>query len=302
MAQEENPEESRDVDGIIRELEMKLDRLRALYDQYFLGIEKMAPLVLRKDVVRLIADLQKMQIRRTATRFRMQQQVQRFNTMRTRWARTEREIEAGTYKLHLRRAERREKQRVDAGELSASDEAAINAIRDSLGEDAAREAERKRRERAAREAASVSAEADAFLRDLLGDKAPADAERPAAPAATQAAAQAAAQAASPPADAAHAIRGMSAEEIARKREKIQAMKDRVAGRPASDPKARQLYEKLVATKRKLNESTDRLSVNGLQKSLDRQREAVRAKHNCRDVDFDVVVRDGKAFIKPIPKF
>ena len=52
-----------DLDVAIDELETRLERLRALYEQYFLGIEKTAPAVVRADVDRRIWALRKEQIR-----------------------------------------------------------------------------------------------------------------------------------------------------------------------------------------------------------------------------------------------
>ncbi len=92
---------------LIGELEVAVDRLRSLYEQYFMGIEKLEPTVPRKDVDRRIHLLRKEQIRNTALRFRFQMIVQRYNTYQTHWQRICREIENGTYKRHLIRAKRR---------------------------------------------------------------------------------------------------------------------------------------------------------------------------------------------------
>ncbi len=92
----------------ISELEHRLERLRALYEQYFLGIEKIEPHVARKDVDRRFWALRKIKIRNTARRFKLQTLIQRYNTFQQHWARICREIENGTYRRQLLRAERRE--------------------------------------------------------------------------------------------------------------------------------------------------------------------------------------------------
>ena len=61
-----------ELDAELEELENRLERLRALYDQYFLGIEKIEPSIARKDVDRRIWTLRREQIRNTARRFRLQ--------------------------------------------------------------------------------------------------------------------------------------------------------------------------------------------------------------------------------------
>jgi hypothetical protein len=98
------PEE---VEKQIGDLEVAVDRLRSLYDQYFMGFEKLEPGVPRKDVDRRIYVLRKEQIRNTAQRFRFQMLLQRYNTYQSHWQRICREIDNGTYKRHLARAEKR---------------------------------------------------------------------------------------------------------------------------------------------------------------------------------------------------
>ncbi|MCU0691300.1 MAG: hypothetical protein MUF54_07860 [Polyangiaceae bacterium] len=96
-----------EVEEALGELEMRVERLRALYEQYFMGIEKLEPTVLRKDVDRRFWHLRREQIRNTALRFRLNTINQRYNTYQQYWQRICREIENGTYMRHLRRAERR---------------------------------------------------------------------------------------------------------------------------------------------------------------------------------------------------
>jgi hypothetical protein len=96
-----------EVEKLLGELETILDRLRALYEQYFVGIERIEPGVVRKDVERRLYVLRKEQIRNTALRYRFQMVLQKYNTYQTHWLRICREIENGTYKRHLARAQRR---------------------------------------------------------------------------------------------------------------------------------------------------------------------------------------------------
>ena len=64
--------EQAEIEMLVGELETRMDRLRALYDQYFMGIERLEPLVPRKDVERRMAVLRKEQIRNTGLRFKFQ--------------------------------------------------------------------------------------------------------------------------------------------------------------------------------------------------------------------------------------
>jgi hypothetical protein len=96
-----------EADVALEELEQRLERLRSLYEQYFLGIEKVEPTIARKDVDRRFWLLRRTKLRNTARRFRMQLLVQRYNTFQQYWMRICRQIENGTYIRHVLRAEKR---------------------------------------------------------------------------------------------------------------------------------------------------------------------------------------------------
>jgi hypothetical protein len=88
-------------------VEVRLRRLRMLYDQYFQGLERIEPQTERAEVDRTIDRLRRAQPRNTALRFRFNQLVQRFTTYNAYWQRTRRQIEEGTYRRDVLRARRR---------------------------------------------------------------------------------------------------------------------------------------------------------------------------------------------------
>lgn len=94
----------KEVDHALEELEGRIERLKALYEQYFMGIEKLEPLVPRKDVDRRIQILRREQVRNTAQRFKFNTLIQRYNSFQQYWARVAREIENGTYHRDVARA------------------------------------------------------------------------------------------------------------------------------------------------------------------------------------------------------
>ncbi len=96
-----------EIEQLVGEAENRVERLRSLYDQYFMGIERIEPQTARKDVERRIQTLRKTQIRNTALRFRFQNVLLRYNTFSAHWLRICRQIEDGTYKHHLRKAKER---------------------------------------------------------------------------------------------------------------------------------------------------------------------------------------------------
>jgi hypothetical protein len=94
-------------DIALHDAEVKLKRLKALYEQWFQGVERIEPQVPRKDLERLFQTLNKEKPRNTAARFRLQQLQARFNVYASYWQRIARQIEEGTYERDLRRARRR---------------------------------------------------------------------------------------------------------------------------------------------------------------------------------------------------
>ncbi|HZS35444.1 MAG TPA: MXAN_5187 C-terminal domain-containing protein [Polyangia bacterium] len=95
-----------DIGELLAELAIKIERVKQLYEQYFMGIEKLEPLVARKEVTRALLLLQQQQIRNTGVRFKFNTMLQKWNIYITYWNRTLREIDAGTYVKHLAKARR----------------------------------------------------------------------------------------------------------------------------------------------------------------------------------------------------
>ena len=87
----------------LNDIETRLDRLKALYEQWFQGIERIEPQIPRKEVDRRIAMLRREQPRNTALRFRFQQLLQRYTMLATYWQRVARQIEEGTYRRDVMR-------------------------------------------------------------------------------------------------------------------------------------------------------------------------------------------------------
>ncbi|MCA1664787.1 MAG: hypothetical protein LC659_11045 [Myxococcales bacterium] len=104
---EQHQQTSVEIGEVLKELELKIERLKTLYEQYFMGIEKMEPQVARKEVTRTMLTLQQQYIRNTAMRFKFNTMLQKWQIYITYWNRTLREIENGTYIRHLAKAKRK---------------------------------------------------------------------------------------------------------------------------------------------------------------------------------------------------
>ena len=100
--------EAAEFDATLKDLETRLDRLKALYEMYFQGIERLEPAVPRKQVDRMFELLRRDQPRSTHLRFRYQSLVQRYTTLHTYWRRVTRQIEEGTYKRDLQKLKRKD--------------------------------------------------------------------------------------------------------------------------------------------------------------------------------------------------
>jgi hypothetical protein len=69
----------------------------------------------------------------------------------------------------------------------------------------------------------------------------------------------------------------------------------------SEHQLKQLYERYVTARKGNNERTDNLKLESLQKTVEAMLPKLREKHGGKQIDFDVIVRDGKVALKPITK-
>src|SRR5437016_4037076 len=113
--------DARQFETMLADAEIRLRRLRTLYDQWFYGLERSEPQTQRMEVDRIIAELRNAQPRNTALRFRLNQLVQRYTTYHTYWQRITRQIEEGTYKRDVLRARKRFGDRAGEAKRGATD-------------------------------------------------------------------------------------------------------------------------------------------------------------------------------------
>ncbi len=66
----------------------------------------------------------------------------------------------------------------------------------------------------------------------------------------------------------------------------------------SDERVRELHARLVEAKRQTQDGAA-ISVEGLAKSIKATEAKLQEQHKNRKIDFDVVIKDGKAVLKPI---
>jgi hypothetical protein len=71
--------------------------------------------------------------------------------------------------------------------------------------------------------------------------------------------------------------------------------------PLAETRLRSVYRAYVEAKRKCNEDTTRLSFDAVVASLKRQVPELLERHQVRDVEYRVFVKDGKAILRAVPK-
>jgi hypothetical protein len=352
---------------LIEELETRVERLRAVYDQYFMGIERLEPLVMRKDVDRRLWILRREQIRNTGMRFKLQTTIQRYNTYQQYWARIVREIENGTYQRDLGRAaarfgenavtafgKRRQKMFEKGAARKAEREAARRGTTSSSPPPPDDQAPPDESFDVAFEDSDVFADAIAAPRvplELDADEPPTPRTRrpistpphgspamvppqdiptprhgsfppPPMPKAASEPPPAPAAAASPPSRPSRRPAGKGA------LPPVQAPPKRPPTAPAatqmkppvdrltppvgtgtnltaegelSPARLRQIYGQYVEAKRKANESTAAITYDKIAANLRETAKQLRSKHKGRNVDFEVVMKNGKPVLKPIVK-
>jgi hypothetical protein len=99
--------EQKQFENSLYEAETQLDRLKALYEQWFQGFERLEPTVLRKNFDRHLDAMRRELPRNIGLRFRYQQIVQRYTTYMVYWRRIARQIEEGTFNRDLLKARKR---------------------------------------------------------------------------------------------------------------------------------------------------------------------------------------------------
>src|ERR1700759_1179198 len=113
--------DQKQFEAMLSDGETRLRRLKMLYDQWFMGIERTEPAQLRKEFEDLLALMRREQISNPALRFRLQQLVQRHPPFATHWRRVARQIEEGTYQRDVLRAKRLRRQNGQEREEGASE-------------------------------------------------------------------------------------------------------------------------------------------------------------------------------------
>jgi hypothetical protein len=282
---------------VLSDAEVQLSRIKHLYEQWFQGIERLEPQIARKQFDRTLHELRKVKPRNTALRFRYNTLIQRYTTLQTYWRRVARQIEEGTYRRDLLRARRRRDaaraEREQARRRRSSSPVELdpdqNVDVESLIDEASHHLDALKAPRPDARSSSLDLD-DSVAAPLQGPRSnpgPSAKSRP--PALFRKP-----QSRSP--NPAHERSGPSS---GAGRKDPPPITSRSKG--PGDARMRQIYESYVEAKRKNNERTDKVDYETVAKSLKKMVPKLDRKHRGKQIDFQVVVKDGKVGIKPVVK-
>jgi hypothetical protein len=69
----------------------------------------------------------------------------------------------------------------------------------------------------------------------------------------------------------------------------------------TDGQLRTLFNTYVMARQRTNEPTENMTLEGLSRNLDRQVPQLLKQYECKAVDFKVVIKNGKAMLKAVPR-
>lgn len=95
----------------IKILEIKTNQLKLDYEKYFLGTRPTEPAMLRAEVQKMYVRWSNTRITNTALRFKFNSLNGRYQAFKRRWDDTLRQIDAGTYKRHVFKADLHDRER-----------------------------------------------------------------------------------------------------------------------------------------------------------------------------------------------
>ncbi len=324
------------------ELEADLAELRAAYDLYFQGVERLPPLKKHDAYKKNYQKLKGSMIRQTAAKFRIETIGQKLLTYERLWDRTLKEIENGTFKrdlAKLKRKDQRQKKRAEAPEASFDvdedlDLSDLDEGADDLSSALAAAEAAVSKPVAPAIAPSIAPLVPAIapaVRPVTGvvpaitpvtpagglpripAVTPAGGVKPAMPKITSGNFPAVAPAIKPASGPVPAVKPASQPPPARPAATGSNPALRAAApasRPPapvgadgglSDTKIKAIYDAYVMAKKRCGEDTRAVTLDSVSSSLKKQVPELMKQHNARSVEFKVVIKDGKAVLRALPK-
>jgi len=298
-------------DARLGDLESEITRLRAIYEQWFQGIERVPPVRMREKLDRKVRQLRREAPNNTALRFKYQTIFQRWITFTQYWDRITKRIEEGTYHRDVKRARRRraaiERRQAPEDEgpksvdveldLGMDVDAEINAALAALG--------------GSKESVPPASPTALSLPDMDLDEHPAQPSRP--PAAAKAVARPPAAPKGPPPPPGRAAPRPPAPPGRAAPRPPAPPAPRGAAKPPPPPNrsraeerlrdddVRRIYGKYVEARKQVGKRPDGVSYEKLEGQIRKMEPRLRKKHAGKKIDFEVVVKDGRVGLKPVAR-
>lgn len=251
---------------VVEELEGELASLRVAYEQYFLGVERKPPTQQHDQLRKRLTQLRNTVVRQTAVKFRVQSLYNKYLTYDRLWQRTLMEIEAGTYKRDVFKAKMHSQRRSEKTSV-----------------------EEKTLAEKAPEAPAVAAVPPPPPRDAMHERPP---PPPAITAATPAMKP-------PPIPKGTAPMGVNTNKLPVPPARAAAGTGPSGG--LSEQKIKAIYDAYVMAKKRCNEDTSKITLDAVANTLKKQVPDLLKQHKASSVDFKVVIKDGKAILRALPK-
>ncbi len=294
-------------------IEAELAALKVTYEQYFLGMERTPPTRTYEELKKRVERLKNSFVRNTGAKFRVQAVAAKFVSYERLWQRTLQEIENGTYKRDMFKAKRKSQKAPDKSRSTNN-----NVV--DLTEDANFDVD----------------EVDSMLSSTLKSPVPSVAPvAPPVPAMEPVPFRGGVPSVAPLVPSVAPLvppvapvsgtpaRGTGLPSIAPLVPPVAPAIAPVAARPAgtgprpavpavrppsagsasdlSDDKLKTVYDAYVAAKRRNKEDTSKMSYDNIAASLRKQVPELMKQHGAKAVEFKVVIKDGKAVLKAVPK-
>ncbi|WP_395813999.1 MXAN_5187 C-terminal domain-containing protein [Archangium minus] len=291
-------------------IEADLAALKVTYEQYFLGMERVPPTRQYEDLKKRVERLKTSFVRNTAAKFRVQSIHGKFVTYERLWQRTLQEIENGTYKRDLVKAKRRVEKQKKPDAKARSQEVVELPDEDFDVQEVSEPVPFRGVPSVAPLVPSVAPLVPS-VKPLVPSVAPVTPPRgtgvpsipsvaPLVPAVAPVVPRVA-PAIPPVAPAVPPVAPVAARSPTAP--KPAAPRPPAASGPTqlSDDNLKSVYNAYVAAKRRNNEDTSKMSYDSIAASLRKQVPELMKQHGAKSVEFKVVIKDGKAVLKAVPK-
>lgn len=320
--------DNKQFEMMLADAEVRLDRLKSLYEQWFQGIERLEPLIPRKNLDRQVSLLRREKPRNTRLRFRLQVLIQRYTTYMSYWQRVSRQIEEGSYRrdvlrVRKQRSEARKQRELEIQrrrELDATHGISTNTLppeEDSLNGEL-------------NESLSIPSTPSSSSMPLLSSSKP-----PTIRSISPFALPSIPSPSSPSSSSPHVYQNISSKQAApmgipnpklpdfpednrsqgtpngstKADSQSQGPNENRTSTPSISPKhdeisdmqIRKIYDRYLYARIKNKESTENIKIEKLAKSMRAIIPELKKKHKGKIIDFQVVIKNGRVALKPVVK-